>query len=124
MNTKVQEAERFVEVKRYEVQYPLTAYTFPVDDRLHAVRVDDTYIHMEMLDGRILSLPLWWIPTLYNANPAEREKFEISRDRTMIIWDPENCAINDELRVRDYLGCPRTIESDQYPKQAIVRHKE
>jgi hypothetical protein len=28
---------------------------------------------------------------------------EISRDRTMLIWDPSRCAINDEVRIADYL---------------------
>jgi hypothetical protein len=35
---------------------------------------------------------------------AEREKFEISRDRRMVIWDPDHCAINDEMRIDDYLA--------------------
>ena len=103
MSTKVKVSEDKVEIKRYRIKYPLTAYTFPSDARIHAVRLDDEYIHVELLDGRILSIPLWWIPTLHNAEPKEREKFEISRDRTMLIWDPEKCAINDELRVKDYL---------------------
>ena len=108
--------DRATEVKRYEIQYPLTAYTFPSDARIHAVRLDDEYIHIELMDGRILSIPLWWIPTLYNAKAEEREKYRISRDRTMLIWDPEHCEINDELRVADYLvegqGSPTTAAAD------------
>ena len=104
MSTKV-EAERSAKEKRYPIQYPLTDYTFPSDARIHLVRLDEKYIHIELMDGRILSIPLWWIPTVYNAAPEERKKFEIYRDRTMIIWDPEKCALNDELRVQDYL-CP------------------
>lgn len=52
-------------------------------------------------------MPLWWIPTLYNAPKEELEKFEINRSRTMIIWDPDKCAINDEIRIADYLGASR-----------------
>jgi hypothetical protein len=40
---------------------------------------------------------------LQNASPQEREKYEISEDRKMIIWDPEKSSINDEVRVDDYL---------------------
>ena len=90
-------------MKRYEIRYPITAYTFPSDARIHDVRIDEEYIHVELMDGRILSIPLWWIPTVYNARPEEREKYEISRDRRMVIWDPERCEINDELRIADYL---------------------
>ena len=57
-----------------------------------------------LMDGQILSVPLWWMPTLYNASPEEREKYEISRSRAMIIWHPDKCAINDELRIIDYLA--------------------
>ncbi len=102
MSTKVRSARR-EGIKQFEIQYPVTAYTYPSDARIHAVRIDDEYIHIELLDGRIISVPLWWIPTLYNAEAEEREKYEISRDRTMLIWDPEKCSINDELRVSDYL---------------------
>ena len=68
------------------------------------MRFDQEYIHIELTDGRILSLPLWWIPSVYNAPLEEREKYEINPNRTMIIWDPENCAINDEVSIVDYLG--------------------
>jgi len=36
------------------------------------------------------------------AAPGDK-KYRISRDRTMLIWDPEVCGINDELCVIDYL---------------------
>lgn len=104
MSTKEKVSKgKAVEVKQYAIQYPVSAYTFPTDARIHAVRLDDEYIHIELMDGRILSIPLWWIPTLYNAAPEEREKYIVSRDRAMLIWDPERCEINDELRVADYL---------------------
>jgi hypothetical protein len=71
---------------------------------IRTARFDSHYLHIELTDGRILSIPLRWIPTACNAAPAEREKYEISRDRRMIIWDPDKCAINDEVRLSDYLG--------------------
>lgn len=104
MPTKVEGGEEPFAVKRYKVQYPISAYTFPSEARIHQVRFDAEYLHVELTDGRMLSVPLWWIPTLYNAPPEEREKCEINRSRTMLIWDPDKCAINDELRIADYLG--------------------
>jgi hypothetical protein len=56
-----------------------------------------------LLDGRILSVPLTWIPSVHNAPPHERAKFEIGDDRRRVIWDPDRCAINDEVCVDDYL---------------------
>jgi hypothetical protein len=91
-------------VKHYEIQYPASAYTFPSEARIHQAFFDDDYVHIELTDGRDLAIPLWWIPTLHNAAREELEKFEINRSRTMLIWDPDKCAINDELRIADYLG--------------------
>jgi len=89
--------------KWHEIPYPASAYTFPREALLHRVWFDENYLHMELTDGRVISVPLWWIPTLQNASPGEREKYEISQDRKMIIWDPGKCAINDEVRIDDYL---------------------
>jgi hypothetical protein len=104
MNSKVEQLEERFEVKRYEIQYPVSAYTFPSQACIHQVHFDDEYMHVELTDGRRLSIPLRWIPTLYNASAEEREKYEINPRRTMIIWDPDKCAINDEVRIADYLG--------------------
>ena len=78
-------------------------YTYPREALIHSVRIDDSFIIIELTDGRILSIPLWWIPSINNAPPGERAKYEINRSRTMIIWDPEKSAINDEIRIEDYL---------------------
>ncbi len=94
-------------MKRYEIPYPVSAYTFHQDALIHQVRFDDVHIHIELTDGRILSVPLKWIPTLYHASPDEREKYEISPGRTELLWDPDKCDINDELRIADYLGSGR-----------------
>ncbi len=104
MSTKLEQVDDKFQVNRYKIQYPISAYTFPRETRIQLVRFDDKYIHIELTDGRALAVPLWWIPTVHHAAPKEREKYEISRDRTMIIWDPAKCAINDEVHISDYLG--------------------
>jgi len=104
MTTNAKQAEDQSTIKHYKIQYPISAYTFPHEARIHQVRFDDEHLHLELMDGRALSIPLLWIPTLYNASAEERMKYEISRDRTMLIWDPDKCAINDEVRLADYLG--------------------
>ena len=96
--------EEKVQVKRFKIQYPASAYTFPRDAIISAVRFDDEFVHVELTDGRVVSVPLWWIPTLYNATPEEREKYELDTGRRLIVWDPSKCTINDELRIADYLG--------------------
>jgi hypothetical protein len=88
----------------YVIPYPPSTYTFPTEALIQKVRFDQQYIHLDLTEGKILSIPLAWIPTLHNAAPAERRKFAISRDRKALIWDPDVCAINDELFVEDYLA--------------------
>jgi len=101
MTTKEKPDEQ--KAKWYDIAYPASAYTFPREALLHRVRFDKDHMHLELTDGRILSIPLSWIPTLHNAEPEEREKYEISQDRKMIIWDPDKGSINDEVRIDDYL---------------------
>ncbi|MBI5653586.1 MAG: DUF2442 domain-containing protein [Chloroflexi bacterium] len=110
---KVIEEGNQIQVKRYRVQYSVSDYTFPQDALIHRVHIDDEYLHVELTDGRVLAIPLQWIPTVYNATSADREKYEISRDRTMLIWDPNKCGINDEVRIADYFGPVRANTDDE-----------
>lgn len=107
MNTSVKQMDETIQVKRYKIHHSIDEYTFPKEAYIHAVRLDEKYIHVELTDQRILSIPLWWIPTAYNASMEDREKFEINQSRTMIIWDPGKCGINDEISLADYLGPAR-----------------
>ena len=104
MVTGTKQTGEKIKVKRYKIQHSIDEYTFPKEAYIHAVKFDDKYIHVELTDERIISIPLLWIPTLYNASRENRKKFEISQNRTMIIWDPEKCGINDEISILDYLG--------------------
>jgi hypothetical protein len=104
MTTKADQAEEQIAVKQYKIQYPISAYTFPTEAYIHEVEFDDEYLHVSLTDGRKVSVPLWWIPTLYNALPEERDLYEINRSRTMIIWNPEKSGINEEVCIVDYLG--------------------
>lgn len=72
MTTKAEQVEEQYKLKRYKVQYPISAYTFPKETRIHQVHFSDEYLHVELTDGRKVAVPLWWIPTLYNAPSEER----------------------------------------------------
>lgn len=103
MSTKAEHIKEQSGGKRFKIQYPVSTYTFPREARIHAVRFDKEYLHVELTDGRALAIPLSWIPTLHNAPPEEREKYEIDRSREVIFWNPDKCAINDEVSIADYL---------------------
>ena len=121
MSTRIEQVEERLQVKRYKIQYPISAYTFPNEARIQQVGFDDKYMRVELTDGRVLAVPLLWIPTLYNAAPEERAKYEINRQRTMITWDPDKCSINDEVRIADYLG-PGNGEKQLPERKTMERH--
>ena len=98
-----------IQVKRYNVQHSIDEYTFPAEALIHDVKFDEKYMHVELTDQRMISIPLWWIPTVYNASDEDRNKFEINQSRTMIIWDPEKSGINDEISIIDYLRPGRDV---------------
>lgn len=119
-----------IEVKRYKVQHSIDEYTFPTEAHIHAVRFDEKLMHVELTDQRVISIPLWWIPTVNNASTEDRNKFEINQSRTMIIWDPGKCNINDEISIADYLGPTKVITeqttpdySQQEPQKQIAEAK-
>ena len=127
MVTSVKPTDEKVQVKRYKVQYSIDEYTFPKEATIHAVSFDEKFIHVELTDQRIISIPLWWIPSVYNATLEDRQKFEINQGRTMILWDPEKCGINDEISITDYLGPARddirAAYSPATPKRQVAEAK-
>lgn len=92
--------------KRYHIKHKASEYTFPTDEpQIRSVDFDNHYLHVELVDGRKVLIPLHWIPTLYHATPAERETYEILGG--MLYYDPETSPINDTIIIRDYLvGTP------------------
>ena len=127
MITNVKQMDEQVQIKRYKIQYSVDEYTFPKEAFIHAVRFDEKYIHVELTDQRVLSIPLRWIPTVYHASAGDREKFEINQGRTMIIWNPDISGINDEINIADYLGPGRegigSIYSPREPKRQVAEGK-
>jgi len=88
---------------KYSVQYPLQDYTFPTEAKVESVTFDERYMHIHLMDERFISVPLKWIPTLLHATPEDRELYAIGWDGRLIYWDPDECAINEDLLVENYL---------------------
>lgn len=89
--------------KHYEVTHTLTDYTFAKEARAERVDFDDKYMIIHLQDGRIVSVPLAWIPTLANASPADRAKVVIAWDGYLLHWDPDDGPINDDLPVASFM---------------------
>ncbi len=114
MVTGTRQSNEKMKIKRYKIQHSIDEYTFPKEASIHDVTFSEQYINVKLTDERIISIPLKWIPTLYNASEEKREKFEISHSRKMIIWNPEKSGINDEINIVDYLG-PTRIDEENRP---------
>ena len=54
--------------------------------RVKDVRVTDQLIIFDLVDGRIISVPLVWSWRLSEATPAQREHFEIIGDGQGVHW--------------------------------------
>lgn len=73
------------------------------DERVSDVRVDEDYLTVELMDGRIISAPLAWYPRLLNADPIQRAGWEISGGGYGLHW-PE---LDEDLSTEGLLrGAP------------------
>ena len=73
------------------------------DTRVKEVSVTDELITFNLVDGRVVSVPLAWSWRLSEATPAQRNKFEIMGDGYGVHW-PE---VDEDLSAEGMLhGVP------------------
>ncbi len=70
-----------------------------VDARATEVWFDVEMMHVRLLDGRELSLPLEWFPRLRNATAAQRKKWHLIGRGIGIHW-PD---LDEDLSVAGFL---------------------
>lgn len=74
-----------------------------VEARIQSVSVTDDMISAELVDGRVISVPLAWSWRLSEATPEQRSRFEIIGSGSGIHW-PE---IDEDISVAGMLhGVP------------------
>jgi ATP-dependent Clp protease adapter protein ClpS len=54
--------------------------------RAQLVRVDETDMHVELIDGRTLSVPLAWFPALLSAAADQRRQYALSDQGRALSW--------------------------------------
>jgi len=72
---------------------PTTALAKSVDFR-------DEMMHVFLTDGRIISVPLIWFPTLQHASPEQRAHYEISAGGRGLHW-PE---LDEDLSIAGFMA--------------------
>ena len=55
--------------------------------RAKLVRFDKTDMHVELIDGRTLSVPLAWFPKLLGAAEEQRRQYELSDQGRALFWN-------------------------------------
>lgn len=64
---------------------PGRAY-IPTSALAKSVEFDNDTMRVYLTDGRTIGVPLLWFPTLQNATPEQREKWEIGGGGTGLHW--------------------------------------
>jgi hypothetical protein len=59
------------------------------------VEFDDELMHVYLTDGRVISVPIIWFPSLRNASPEQRAQYEIGGGGHGLHW-PE---LDEDLSV-------------------------
>ncbi|OAQ19781.1 hypothetical protein TDIS_2124 [Thermosulfurimonas dismutans] len=87
--------------------------TFSESPRAKKVEIKEDRLVVELVDGRILMVPLVWYPRLWHATPEERKQFELLADGEIIHWP----LIDEDLSVEGLLAGRRSGESpDSFSK--------
>jgi hypothetical protein len=65
-----------------------------------AVRFDEHVMWIDLVDGRVLGVPLAWFPRLLHASPAQREQDEISVLGNGLHWE----ELDEDISVEGLLA--------------------
>ena len=52
-----------------------------------SLRFDEDMMWVQLVDGRVIGVPLAWFPRLLRASPEQRLRFEISGGGQGLHWD-------------------------------------
>jgi hypothetical protein len=58
----------------------------PTTALAQSLTFDDDSMHVYLTDGRVLSVPLAWFPTLLSATPEQRDHYEIGAGGRGLHW--------------------------------------
>jgi hypothetical protein len=70
--------------------------------RVARVQVQADALTLELVDGRILSVPLSWFPRLEHATQADRDAWRLIGDGEGVHWE----ALDEDISVPLLLGLP------------------
>ena len=71
-----------------------------VDIRVRDVLLDEDRLTVELMDGRAISAPLAFYPTLFNATPAQRARWQVAGAGYGVHWPELDEDISTEGLLR------------------------
>jgi hypothetical protein len=81
--------------------------------RAQRVEVSEDALRVELVDGRVVIVPLTWYPRLWYGTAEERARFEIIGDGALIHWP----VLDEDLSVVGILAGRRSGESSESLKK-------
>ena len=72
----------------------------PTSALAKSLEFDDDAMRVTFMDGRVLSVPLAWFPTLRRASPEQRARYEIGGGGISLHW-PE---LDEDLSIAGLMG--------------------
>jgi hypothetical protein len=87
--------------------------------RAQRVEVSEDTLTIELVDGRVVMVPLTWYPRLWYGTAEERARFEIIGDGTLIHW----LDLDEDLSVAGILAGRRSGESSQSLKKWLAERE-
>jgi hypothetical protein len=67
------------QAKRQRAYVPATALA-------KSLVLDESMMHVQLMDGRVVSVPLAWFPILRDATPEQRQRYEIGGGGIGLHW--------------------------------------
>jgi hypothetical protein len=59
----------------------------PTSALAKSVSFDDSMMHVTLLDGRVIGVPIVWFPLLRDATPDQRNKYKIGGGGISLHWE-------------------------------------
>ena len=65
----------------------MTKGHLPTSALAKSIAFDDLMMHVTLLDGRVIGVPIVWFPLLRDATPEQRTKYEIGGGGISLHWE-------------------------------------
>lgn len=65
-----------------------------------SVEFDKEMMHVNLIDGRIISVPIIWFPILHEASPEQRKQYEIGGGGVGLHWE----ELDEDLSVANLMA--------------------